>query len=99
MEKKITCSSNAKGNDNMEMEALLVRLSKWAKEPVVILRDFYAECLEEEISISQTCHLIEAQAAFLLTIIPADISLVARLLLFGWLVSATLRCKKAMTKQ
>lgn len=96
MEKNIAYGTEAKEENALEMAELFKRLGKWAKEPIGILRDFYAECLEENITIKQTWRLLEAQAAFIMAIIPADLSITVRVLLLGWFASAALRCRRAM---
>lgn len=98
MERNIAYGTEAKEENALEMIELLKRFGKWAKEPVVILKDFYSECLEENITMEQTWRLLEAQAAFIMAIIPASISITVRVLLLGWFASAALRCRKAMKK-
>lgn len=96
MEKNVAFNAEVTERESLDLFELFNRLGRWAAEPVAILRDFYAECLERDLTMGQTWHLIEAQAAFFMAAIPVDISIVARVLLLGWFVSALCRCRKAM---
>ncbi len=58
------------------------------------LTQFYSEILGEKVSMSQALSLLNAQAAFIFAIFPADMSLLMRGVGLAWLVSALLNCKK-----
>ncbi len=62
------------------------------------LTQFYSEILGEKVSLSQALALLNAQAAFVFAIFPADMSFALRAVGLAWLVSALLNCKKSGIK-
>lgn len=64
-----------------------------------MLRDYYSDVLGRDVSAAQIRVLLEAQAAFLGCIMPADFSLVLRAAFGVWLLSALKRCRKAMRQE
>lgn len=93
MEKNAVYTTGKKG---MELTDFINKIADWASEPVRLLGAYYSGILERELTTRQTWRLIEVQIAFLMSILPADMSIAARLVLIGWLASAAARCKKAM---
>lgn len=59
---------------------------------------YYSKVLEQPVSRRQTWLLLNAQAAFLLTVFPATCPLLLRTVFAAWLVDALLRCKREMGK-
>lgn len=72
---------------------LFARLA--ASRPIVALAAFYSRLLEEPVSPRHTLHLLNAQAAILAAIFPADMSLSLRALFFLWAALALLGCKRS----
>lgn len=58
------------------------------------VRDYYSDVLEQELSLRQTGLLVQAQAAFLMAVLPCDAPLVYRVATFGWLITVLLKCKR-----
>lgn len=73
-------------------QSLFARLA--ATRPVVALAAFYSRLLEEPVSPRHTLHLLNAQAAVLAAIFPADMSLFLRGLFFLWAALALLGCRQ-----
>lgn len=59
------------------------------------LTQFYSELLGEKVTFAQVLAILNAQAAFVFAIFPADISFVLRAVGLAWLVSALLNCKRS----
>lgn len=57
------------------------------------LAGYYSQVLGTKVSLRHTLLLLNAQAAFLLTVFPADLPLLLRFVSLGWLVSALLKCR------
>lgn len=96
MEKNMTIQTGVREDSGMEFTELVGRLGAWISEPVRLLGKYYSSVLERKLSMRQTWRLIEAQLAFIACMLPADISLGARLIAVSWLVSAVLRCRRAL---
>lgn len=90
MEKNITLTSKELG---MEVPSINI---KRIIGPLEWLRKYYSSILEKEISMKQTLLLIETQAAFAASIIPADINLLLRAAFIGWFAYSLLRCKHCL---
>jgi|GEM_PF-1491867 len=64
------------------------------KAPVVWLRAYYSSVCGKELTMGQTALLINTQAAFLVTALPADMPIIARLACCVWLVGSLRECKR-----
>ncbi len=62
------------------------------------LTKFYSELLGEKVTFSQVLAILNAQAAFVFAIFPADMSFALRAVGLAWLVSALFNCKKSGIK-
>lgn len=99
MEKNAFYTTGTTGNKEFEITDFIARIGEWAAEPLRLLGAYYSGILERKLSRRQTWRLIEVQIAFLMSILPADISIAARLVLVAWLVSAACRCRKALKEE
>lgn len=59
------------------------------------LAGYYSEVLGTKVTIRHTLQLLNAQVAFVLTVLPTDGPLLLRLVCLAWLVSALLKCRGA----
>jgi len=66
------------------------------KAPVSMLADYYSAVLERKIDVRQTLHLLNAQAAFAMTVFPVDGPLAVRALCLAWFVGAVLKCRRVL---
>lgn len=96
MEKNIGLTANGMVNKQPELAELARNLVDWISAPVRLLAKYYSAVLDRNISQKQAWHLIEVQTAFFAGIFPADMPASFRILAIFWLVSALLRCKKAL---
>ncbi len=64
--------------------------------PLKFMGEYYSHVLERPISIIQTKVLIEAQLAFLATILPLDYNLALRSLACAWLIISLKKCKRLL---
>lgn len=97
MEKQITIQANAAaGRDAAEV---MKKVGGAVAGAVEMLRRYYSDVLDREVSMAQMRLLIEAQAAFTACILPADFPLVVRVACGVWLLLALRRCKKAMRRE
>lgn len=69
--------------------------AKSVRKALMPIVRYYSRVLGEELSIRQTLLLINAQAAFFMTVFPVDCSLVMRGLCAAWLVSALVKCRRS----
>ncbi len=67
-------------------------MKQMAERPLQGLTQYYGEVLGRQLGTRQTLHLLNVQAAFLMTVFPT-MSLVLRVLCLTWLVGAVLRCR------
>jgi hypothetical protein len=77
-------------------DAMLNMVATVLNQPLKQLTLYYNKVLDRELNIRQTLHLLNAQAAFVMTIMPADAPWLVRLLCAFWLVKALLGCKKVL---
>ena len=63
--------------------------------PIVALAALYRRLLEEPVSPRHTLHLLNAQAAILAVIFPADFSLMLRAIFLLWMILALLGCRRS----
>ena len=61
------------------------RVVRLAGTPLRLLRKYYSSVLGREVSRAETWAIIEAQAAFFVTTIPADIPIIIRLAACVWM--------------
>lgn len=64
--------------------------------PVKWLSAYYSECLEREMSTSQTLHLLNAQAAFIMNVFPVECPWLLRIAFGAWLAIAIKGCYDAL---
>ena len=64
-----------------------------AKTPIEWLRNYYSVVCEKELTLRQTMLLINAQVAFIATVFPANMPIVARIACCAWLVYSLKTCK------
>lgn len=63
------------------------------KIPIEWLRKYYSVVCEKELTLRQTMLLINAQFAFLATVFPTNMPIVARVACCAWLVYSLKTCK------
>lgn len=73
----------------------LRNLARGMGKPVEWLRKYYSHVLEKPISRKQTWLMIEAQVAFVLSVLPMDSPLWLRAVCMGWLAWSVRKCKRA----
>lgn len=96
MDKQITIqagTASAKGAAEVMRKAAAT-----AAAVVEMLRRYYSAVLEREVMPAQMRVLIEAQAAFLASVMPADMPFAVRVACGVWLIAALRKCRKAMGK-
>ncbi len=71
-------------------------LSAAVRRPLDWLTLYYIRALARPVSRRQTLVLVNAQLAFLATVLPAECPVVVRLLALAWLVSAVLKCREEL---
>lgn len=76
----------------LQSQSLAERLA--ATAPVVALAAVYSNIMEERIDPRRAFRLLNAQAAVLAAVFPADFSVGLRLLFFLWAGAALLGCRK-----
>lgn len=96
MEKNIMLQAENARECKFELAELFKGIGEWLSAPARLLCEFYSAVLERRMTMRQTYRLIEAQVAFFCGIMPVDISVVSRLLLFAWFVSAVMRYRKSL---
>lgn len=99
MEKNAFYTTGTTGDKEFGITDFIDKMADWASEPLRLLGAYYSGILERKLSRRQTWRLIEAQMAFLMSILPADMSVAARLVLVAWLASAVARCRKALKEE
>lgn len=63
--------------------------------PAGIMRRYYSHVLGKEVSMRQAWLLIEAQAAFFAGVLPANIHVAVRALIFVWFALAVRKCRRS----
>ena len=69
-----------------------------ARRMLTAVAAYYSKALGREVSLRQTLLLANAQAAFFMTVFPADCPLPARAACAVWLVSALLKCRRSLLR-
>lgn len=97
MEKNLILTTNESRAINMKETANnhLRLLAESGGKPMEWLRKYYSRVLEKPISRKQTWLMIEAQAAFVLGILPLDCPIWLRAVCVGWFAWSVKRCKRA----
>lgn len=90
MEKNIPLSANA------NLAATVLSVINILKAPFFMLRDYYSGIIGKKLSNGQTWQLIEVQAAFFLTVFPAECNLLVRVLLMVWFINSILRLRNSL---
>jgi hypothetical protein len=70
-------------------------IANTAMKPVNWLSAYYSSVLGRKISTKQTLLLLNAQAAFVMTVFPVEAPFVIRLISLTWFVKALFACKKS----
>lgn len=92
MEKEMVLTT---GMLNGKSFALVIRyIINKVNIPVGILRRYYSNVLEKDVSMRQTWMLIEAQTAFFAGILPINIHIAVRILMIVWFVATLKKCRK-----
>lgn len=63
--------------------------------PARILRRYYSYVLGKDVSMRQTWMLIEAQVAFFAGVMPVNINIIVRAIMFMWFVTALKKCRRS----
>ena len=71
------------------------RTARHARQAVDSISRYYSQVLGKQLSTRQTLTLINAQAAFFMTVFPADCTLTVRGICAAWLVSALIKCRNS----
>ncbi len=93
MKKEMSLTANNMETSGLEM--MSSRVAIWIRKPQLKLCKYYSKILNQKLTLKQTRVLVNAQAAFICAIMPADCSLWLRMVCGIWLVSALLKCKNA----
>jgi len=83
-------------NREQKLDQVLTQVASSINRPLRSVTSYYSEVLNRKLNIRQTICLLNAQAAFLMTVFPVDCSFVLRLLCACWLVTALLKCKEEL---
>ena len=86
--------SNTSKNTRSTIETIKSVANIVAK-PINWLSAYYSAVLERKVSNKQTLLLLNAQAAFVMTVFPVEAPFVIRLISLTWFVKALFACKKA----
>ncbi len=98
MEQRITINAeNTK--DTLSKKEAIKRLTDWLMEPIDWLSEYYSGLIEEKLNRSQTLWLINAQAALVAAVFPADLSLMVRVINMLWFGWALEKCREVLHKQ
>lgn len=71
------------------------KTAKAVRMPIEKLQKYYSNVLGEKLTLRQTLCLINAQAAFFMTVLPGECPLLLRSVFLAWLLNALLRCKRS----
>ena len=98
MEKNMVFTASNETINSMQRSANSVittanKVLNAAKAPVEWLRNYYSVVCEKELTFGQTMLLINAQVAFIATVFPANMPIVARIACCAWLVYSLKICK------
>lgn len=74
---------------------LMSKTVKAVRMPIEKLQKYYSNVLGEKLTLRQTLCLINAQAAFFMTVLPGECPLLLRSVFLVWLLDALLRCKRS----
>lgn len=66
------------------------------RRPLDLLNAYNSRVLERPIDTRQTLHLLNAEAAFIMSTFPIDAPLLLRALCVLWLYKAVMRCRKEL---
>lgn len=91
MDNKMTLTANAA--ETMNMSDRTAKIVSTIRRFVAPLARYYSRVLDTEVSTRQTLLLVNAQAAFFMTVFPADCHLLLRLGCLAWLISAVMKCR------
>lgn len=99
MEKNMVFTASNETVNSMQRSANSVittanKVLNAAKTPIEWLRNYYSVVCEKELTLRQTMLLINAQFAFLATVFPTNVPIVARIACCAWLVYSLKTCKK-----
>lgn len=99
MEKQITLSTNNLPADKgYNLYCSVADAAQSARKtlaaPLRWLQRYYSSALERPVSVAQARLLTTVQAAFFLTVLPADYPLLLRCAACAWFVSSLLRCRR-----
>ena len=86
--------NDIKRNDIAEVR--FKSIGKAAERLLSPLTTYYSQVLERRITTRQTALLLNAQTAFFITVFPASAPLLVRTACVIWLISALLKCRKAL---
>jgi hypothetical protein len=78
------------------LDVVLNTVATGVRRPLLWLTSYYMRVLERNVSPRQTLLLVNAQLAFLATVLPAECPVLLRLMALAWLVGALLKCKEAL---
>jgi hypothetical protein len=74
---------------------LVMNLNAVVRLPLEKLSQYYGDVLGRKINVNQTLHLLNAQAAFLLTVFP-DCTAPVKAVCLTWFVAAVLKCREKL---
>ena len=83
---------NARGMAAVNARRMVARAAGWLVAPVA---RYYSRVLGEKVSTRQTLLLLNAQAAFVMAVLPADGPLAGRAVCVAWLAHALLLCRRS----
>jgi len=92
MEKNITIANSQ--STVITIIEIVMNLLSIISRPIALLSLYYSHCLDREITIKQTWLLLNAQAAFVMTVFPVSGPFYLRLICAAWLLYALRLCKK-----
>jgi hypothetical protein len=98
MEKNMVFTASNETINNMQRSGNTVMMAankalNGVKMPIEWLRKYYSVVCEKELTFGQTMLLINAQVAFIATVFPANMPIVARIACCAWLVYSLKTCK------
>lgn len=79
---------------NAEIRGMVQHVIDAVKSPVEWLRAYYSSICGKPLTMSQTALLLNAQAAFIASALPADMPIAARIVSCVWLVASLWQCRR-----
>ena len=95
MEKQITVTVSPTAD--RKITEMVKKAANTVKTPLRMLRKYYSSVLGRNVSRAEARAITEAQIAFFITVMPADLPIIIRLAACAWLVAKVKRIKSYLS--